>query len=78
MIKIPGRISLVFVLVFLAACDREPVAYHEQLLVFGTVVDVKLWGVEEAQGRQAVARLADDFNYMHNAWHAWHPGPLGR
>ncbi len=78
MIKILGHISLVFVLVFLTACDRKPVAYHEQLLVFGTVVDVKLWGVKEAQGRQAVARLADDFAYMHNAWHAWHPGPLGR
>jgi len=78
MIKIFNRIFLVFVLVFLVACDRKPVAYHEQLLVFGTVVDVKLWGVEEAQGRQAVARLADDFDYMHNAWHAWHPGPLGR
>jgi len=78
MIKIFGRISLVFILIFLTACERKPIAYHEQLLVFGTVVDVKLWGVEEAQGRQAVTRLADDFAYMHNAWHAWHPGPLGR
>jgi len=78
MIKTFGRISLAFILVFLAACDRKPVAYHEQLLVFGTVVDVKLWGVEEAQGRKAATRLAEDFDYMHNAWHAWHPGPLGR
>ncbi len=78
MIKISGRISLIVILVFLTACDRQPVAYHEQLLVFGTVVDVKLWDVEEALGRQAVTRLADDFDYMHNAWHAWHPGPLGR
>ncbi len=78
MIKTFGHISLIFILVFLAACDRKPVAYHEQLLVFGTVVDVKLWDVEEALGRQAVTRLADDFDYMHNAWHAWHPGPLGR
>ncbi len=78
MIKTFSRILLIFILAFLAACDHKPVAYHEQLLVFGTVVDVKLWDVEETLGRQAVARLADDFDYMHNAWHAWHPGPLGR
>jgi len=78
MIATFSRFFLVFALVFLVACDRKPVAYHEQLLVFGTVVDIKLWGVSEQQGRQAVARLDEDFKYMHRAWHAWHPGPLGR
>jgi len=73
-----ARIFLVFSLLFLAACERKPVAYHEQLLVFGTVVDIKLWGVDEQQGQQAVSRLAEDFDYMHRTWHAWHPGPLGR
>ncbi|HEC19201.1 MAG TPA: FAD:protein FMN transferase [Gammaproteobacteria bacterium] len=72
------RFFLFFVVIFLAACERQPAAYHEQLLVFGTVVDVQLWGVEPKQGQQAVARLAEDFDYMHNTWHAWHPGPLGR
>ncbi len=78
MIKTFGYIFWAFLLVFLSACERKPVVYHEQLLVFGTVVDVKLWGVKETPGQQATARLADDFAYMHNAWHAWQPGPLGR
>jgi len=72
------RILLLFSLVFLSACERKPAAYHEQLLVFGTVVEVSLFGVSEQQGRQAVARLNEDFEYMHRTWHAWHPGPLGR
>ena len=73
-----SRISLIFFLVLLGACDRKPQAYHEQLLVFGTVVDVEFWDVPEEKARQAVARLADDFEYMHHTWHAWHPGTLGR
>lgn len=78
MIKTFSYIFLIFTVLFVAACDRKPAAYHEQLLVFGTVVDIKLWGVNEQQGRQAVSRLAEDFDYMHRTWHAWHPGPLGR
>ena len=72
------RTLLLLSLVFFAGCDRQPRVYHEQLLVFGTVVDVKLFDVEEQQGRQAVAQLAEDFEYMHRTWHAWHPGALGR
>ena len=44
------RILLLFSLVFLSACERKPAAYHEQLLVFGTVVEVSLFGVSEQQG----------------------------
>ena len=62
----------------LAACSPRPPVYHEQLLTFGTLVDVSLWNVNEKRGQQAVATLARDFDYMHNAWHAWHRGPLGR
>lgn len=64
--------------IFLAACSSRPAVYHEQLLVFGTVVDIQLWDVSEAKGQRVVSRLADDFEYMHRTWHAWHPGALGR
>jgi thiamine biosynthesis lipoprotein len=76
-VTIAGRFLLVAAFL-LTACSPAAKVYHEQLLVFGTLVDIKLWGVDEARGRQAVTRLSDDFDYMHNAWHAWHPGPLER
>ncbi len=78
MIKTFIRLFLIFTLFFLTACDRKPQVYHEQLLVFGTVVDVELWGMKPPLAQQAVTRLAEDFKYMHSTWHAWHPGPLGR
>jgi thiamine biosynthesis lipoprotein len=64
--------------ILIAGCTLRPAVYHEQLLVFGTVVDVQLWGVGEAKGQRVVSRLAEDFEYMHRTWHAWHPGALGR
>jgi FAD:protein FMN transferase len=78
MIATFARTVLLFSLILAAGCERQPAVYHEQLLVFGTVVDIKLWGVQPQRGQQAVARLAEDFDYMHRTWHAWHPGPLGR
>lgn len=63
---------------FLSGCNRKPEAYQEQLLVFGTLVEIKLWDVEPEQGRQAIAQLADDFNFLHRVWHAWNPGSLSR
>lgn len=62
----------------LFACTSQPAAYHEQLAVFGTIVDIKLWGVTEQQGQDAAAQLGQDFEYAHRAWHAWEPGSLGR
>ena len=63
---------------FLSACTREDSVYHEQILAFGTLIDVKIWGVSEQTGRQAVALITEDFNYMHKAWHAWQPSALSR
>ncbi|MEE8380218.1 MAG: FAD:protein FMN transferase [Gammaproteobacteria bacterium] len=73
-----SRIFLAFCLILLLGCSPKPTAYHQQLLVFGTIVDIKLWGVEEKQGQQIVAQLDEDFKYMHRAWHAWQAGPLTR
>lgn len=78
MIPTVRRTILACSLLLLAGCNPPPAAYHEQMLVFGTLVEVKLWGVEEAKAKPLVARLAADFDYMHHTWHAWEPGGLSR
>jgi thiamine biosynthesis lipoprotein len=60
----------------LAGCGPSTGLYHERVYVFGTLVDVSLWGVTEAQGRQAIADLDRTFQTQHVEWHAWKPGAL--
>ena len=78
MINAFARVALIFFLVLSAGCSPKSEVHHEQLLVFGTVVDVQIWGKGEPEGRRLVSSLAKDFEYMHRSWHAWHAGPLGR
>ena len=78
MIKAISRISLFILIILSLGCSRGPTVYHQQLLVFGTLVDIKLWGVKQKKAEEAVAQLTKDFNYMDHAWHAWHAGPLTR
>jgi thiamine biosynthesis lipoprotein len=72
------RILSALSLLLLIGCSPKPAVYHQQLLVFGTIVDIKLWGVDEQKGQKIVAGLSEDFKYMHRAWHAWQAGPLTR
>lgn len=72
------RISLLVTVIFLLGCSPKPKVHHEQLLVFGTIVDIKLWGVEEKKAQQVISQLRKDFEFMHRTWHAWNSGSLSR
>lgn len=69
---------IVLCLLLLTSCNRAPGVYYEQFLGFGTLIEVKIWSVDEKAGRQAVAAITDDINYLHQTWHAWKPGSLSR
>ncbi|MDD2914651.1 MAG: FAD:protein FMN transferase [Gallionella sp.] len=65
-----------FVVLLLAACgDRGPL-YQEQSYVFGTLVDVTVYGEDEPRARQAVSEVLQEFQRMHNMLHAWQPSEL--
>jgi thiamine biosynthesis lipoprotein len=57
--------------------DDEPV-YNTRFLAFGTLMDLSIVGVEHEAAEQASRLLEQDFAFMHQAWHAWDPGPMGR
>jgi thiamine biosynthesis lipoprotein len=61
--------------IVLAACHREQERSAE-LFVFGTLVEVKLWGPTDVQAEQAFTDLQQMFQRMHRDWHAWQPGLL--
>lgn len=60
----------------LAACGREPL-YEEQAYVFGTQVELKIYGENEVRARQLAGHVMREFGRLHHMLHAWKPGPLG-
>lgn len=58
---------------FLNACSREPL-YQSQSYVFGTLVDVSIYGEPEDRAREIANRIQQDFQHWHNQFHAWQPG----
>jgi len=64
--------------VLLTACSKKHGVYYEQFLGFGTLIEVKIWGVDEQEGKQLVSMVADDINAMNRMWHAWKPSSLNR
>lgn len=65
-------------LLMLISCsgEREPESYHEQLYVFGTLVDITVYDAPRERAREAMATIGREFQRMHHDWHAWEPGPL--
>lgn len=64
----------------LAAC--QPPAQVEEtkdsILAFGTFVEVTLINVPQQQQAEVLKRINTDLDFMHFAFHAWKPGPIGR
>ncbi|GAB4357229.1 MAG: FAD:protein FMN transferase [Gammaproteobacteria bacterium] len=76
MIRRSPLLSLALVaLLGLAACERAG-TYQQSIYVFGTLVDITIWGLPADEAREHVAFVARRFREMHRQWHAWQPGAL--
>jgi thiamine biosynthesis lipoprotein len=69
------RFFILSVVVLLTACGKEPF-YQEQGYVFGTLVDVSIYGEDEAKARAAVGEVMREFQRLHGMLHAWQPSEL--
>ena len=61
----------------LVACSPPPLV-QQQSYVFGTLVEVSVYGAPEAQARQAIAAVLARFDELHRQLHAWQPSELSR
>ncbi len=72
------RWGLAWVLLWmLAACSPPPLT-QQQAYVFGTLVEVSVYGSEETRAREAIAAVLARFDALHRQLHAWQPSDLSR
>lgn len=69
------RLLLLLTALLLTACGKEPF-YQEQGYVFGTLVDVSIYGEDEARARAAAGDVMREFQRLHGMLHAWQPSEL--
>lgn len=62
----------------LIGCQPAAKEYRTTLLSFGTLIDISFWGVEQDKADSVIKEVETDLKFMHYAWHAWQPGPIGR
>jgi len=60
----------------LAACESKEPLHQQQGYVFGTLVDVTVYGEDEARARQAANEVLQEFQRLHDMLHAWQPSEL--
>jgi len=57
--------------------NKEPL-YHAQGYVFGTLVDINIYGETEARASALANRVLQDFQQLHHQLHAWKNGPANQ
>ena len=62
----------------LAGCGEPPRLHEARIEVFGTWVDLALWGVDDVTAARAERVIRGDLGGLHTRWHAWEPGELTR
>lgn len=67
------RWLVISLFLLLAGCGREPL-YQGQSYVFGTLVDVSIYGEPEPRARELSGHVLEEFQGLHNRLHAWQTG----
>jgi len=70
------RVAAIALLLLLSACEGKEPLYQEQGYVFGTLVEVSVYGVPDPQARGAVSEVMHEFQRLHDMLHAWQPSEL--
>jgi len=72
------RLLLALLVLPVTGCSEPPRLHQEKILVFGTWVELALWGVDDTTAARAKRVIQGDLGDLHTRWHAWEPGELTR
>ena len=60
---------------FLQSCSH-PSLYQSKHYVFGTIVDISIYGEKEEKAEEAAKAVLEEFTILHNSLHAWKKSDL--
>jgi len=76
----PGRTSIIFTALLLlqsvSACTPQARTYRTVGNVFGTVVEISIYGESQQQADALGASVLNEFDRLHHKFHAWQPSML--
>ena len=70
------RLFLIFIFIFLLGCTKPEPLYNTQSYVFGTLVDISIYGETVPAAQEISNQVIRDFQALHNRLHAWRPSEL--
>jgi len=71
------RLFLFFIFsFFLAGCTKSEPLYNTQSYIFGTLVDITIYGETEVKAQKISNQIFQDFQMLHVRLHAWKPSEL--
>jgi len=74
--RIFNPVFLLLVLLQLASCQPIETTHRTSGRVFGTVVEVSIYGGSPEQAARASAAVLNEFDRLHHKFHAWQPSML--
>ncbi len=69
------RYLILIILFWLSSCGKEPL-YNTQSYVFGTLVDISIYGETDVKAQAVTSQIMRDFQVLHTRLHAWQPSEL--
>ncbi len=71
------RFLLLFTsLLLLASCNPKEPLYNTQTYVFGTLVDISIYGESDERAQEVATAIINNYNQLHHRLHAWKPSEI--
>lgn len=69
-------ISLLLSTLFLLSCSAKEPLYNTQTYVFGTLVDISIYGEADARAQVVANAIVNQYSMLHKRLHAWQPSEI--
>ncbi|MFV1921087.1 MAG: FAD:protein FMN transferase [Methylotenera sp.] len=62
----------------LTSCNTKEPLYNTQTYVFGTLVDISIYGESDAHAQAIATAIINNYNDLHHRLHAWKPSEISK